>query len=166
MEGDEASGWRPGKTRTYLDDPDVNEQEPTFSPDGRWIAYLSTEAGQFDVFVRPFPDANAGKWQVSFGGGNAPAWGPLAKRELLFRGPERIMAAPYSVDGNTFRPDKSRVWSERQVMPRPRQRPFDLHPDGERLAVAIAPDTSPNAGQGKVVFIFNFVDELRRITGH
>jgi hypothetical protein len=45
---------------------------------------------------------------------------------------------------------------------RPRLRSFDLHPDGDRFALAVAPDT-PAAKQDKVTFIFNFFDELRRI---
>jgi hypothetical protein len=44
----------------------------------------------------------------------------------------------------------------------PRQRTFDLHPDGERIAAAV-PASQPEAKFDKVTFIFNFFDELRRI---
>ena len=54
------------------------------SPDGRWLAYMSTEGGQQNVFVRPFP-AGEGRWQVSSPLGMEPRWGP-GGRELFYRG--------------------------------------------------------------------------------
>src|SRR5439155_14924058 len=54
IEGDEKSGWKPGKPVVFLNSP-TNEQEPMFSPDGRWVAYQSDESGRSEVFVRPFP---------------------------------------------------------------------------------------------------------------
>ena len=47
---------------------DFGEFNPTFSPDGRWIAYDSNETGRLEIYVRAFP-ASGGKWQVSDGGG-------------------------------------------------------------------------------------------------
>ena len=54
------------------------------SPDGRWMAYMSTESGRPEVYVRPFPDVDDGKWQISRDGGFAPVWSPDG-RELSFR---------------------------------------------------------------------------------
>ena len=59
------------------------------------------------------------------------------------------------------RADKPRLWSERPLIPR-RQRVYDLHPDGDRMALSALAD-SPQGKQDKVVFIFNFFDELRRV---
>jgi len=53
------------------------------SPDGRYLAYVSTEGGQPAVFVRPFP-AGEGRWQISTPQGNEPRWGPDG-RELFYR---------------------------------------------------------------------------------
>ena len=71
MEGDAARGWTPGTPTVFLSTPAV-EAGPMFSPDGRWITYVSTEAGgAFDVYVRPFPRARwrmarlHGRWQLS-----------------------------------------------------------------------------------------------------
>jgi serine/threonine-protein kinase len=50
------------------------ELEPALSPDGRWLAYASNESGINEVYVRPFPDAQGGRWQVSNGGGSEPRW--------------------------------------------------------------------------------------------
>ena len=62
MEGDEASGWRPGKPTVFLNGP-FSETDPQFSADGRWLAYFSNETGRNEVYVRPFPGPG-GKWQL------------------------------------------------------------------------------------------------------
>jgi serine/threonine protein kinase len=51
-----------------------NEVGATFSPDGKWVAYTSDETGRNEVYVRPFPDAAGGKWQISTDGGSLPRW--------------------------------------------------------------------------------------------
>ena len=161
MDGDEALGWKPGKPTVFLNSPFV-EQEPMFSPDGRWLAYQSNESGRLEVYVRPFPGPG-GKWQVSTVGGGAPTWS-RTRHELFYQTPDnRIMVAPYAVEGDSFRADKPKLWSEGRFLTRPRQRSFDLHPDGERFALAAAPEAQSSARQDKVVFIFNFFDELRRL---
>ena len=48
---------------------EVYENQPKISPDGRWMAYTSNESGKDEVYVRPFPEVNKGKWQVSTSGG-------------------------------------------------------------------------------------------------
>jgi len=73
------------------------------------------------------------------------------------------MLASYSVEGDAFRAGTPRSWSDTQFMPRPRERDFDLHPDGQRFAVAPIPEVLATAKDDKVVLTFNFFDELRRI---
>jgi len=72
------------------------------------------------------------------------------------------MVVPYTVEGNSFRAEKPRPSSETRYLPRSRQDSFDLHPDGDRFALAIQ-DAQAGTKQDKVVFIFNFFDELRRV---
>ena len=58
-------------------------KNPAMSPDGRWIAYGSVESGGGQIYVRPFPNVNDGKWQVSTDHGFDPLWSPNG-RELFF----------------------------------------------------------------------------------
>jgi len=163
MEGSEASGWKPGEPRVFLNAPFI-ENNPKFSPDGRWLAYESNESGRVEVYVRPFPGPG-GKWQVSTDGGNLPMWSQ-AGRELFYRGlDERIMVAPYTDDGESFRADKPRLWSEGMlsVLSNTTRRNFDLHPDGQRFAVLKAAEQQAEEKRDKVVFIENFFEELRRV---
>jgi hypothetical protein len=129
-----------------------------FSPDGRWLAYLSNETGHFEVYVRPFPGPG-GKWQISTGGGYYPIWS-RTKRELFYTLNGQILVVPYAVEGDSFRAAKPRLWSEGHYVQR---RSLDLHPDGERFALAPAVPRPSDAKDDHVTFIFNFFDELRRI---
>ena len=69
--------------RPLIASPDYDESALALSPDGKWIAFQSEETGSAEVFIRPFPDAAAGKWQVSRGGGYSPLWNPKGG-ELFF----------------------------------------------------------------------------------
>ena len=161
MDDDEASGWKPGKPTVFLNSP-FPEQEPMFSPDGRWLAYMSNESGRDEIYVRPFPGPG-GKWQLSAAGGVSPTWSH-ARRELFFQTPDnRLMVSAYTVTGDSFQAAKPVLWSETPFAPRPRQVPFALHPDGERFALAPAPDAQAVVKQDKVVFIFNFFEELKKL---
>jgi serine/threonine-protein kinase len=60
-----------------------NEGNAVLSPDGRWVAYSSNESGIGQVYVRPFPAVDAGRWQVSSAGGFEPRWSRDGK-ELFF----------------------------------------------------------------------------------
>ena len=161
MEGDEASGWKPGQPKAFLNSP-FNEQEPVFSPDGRWLAYMSNEAGPPEIFVRPFPGPG-GKWQVSNGGGIYPAWS-RTRSELIFSTPGRqLMSVAYSVEGDSFRAEKPRSWSQSRALGLPRQRSFALHPDGQRVALFATSEAQSSTQVDHLRIVFNFFDELRRI---
>jgi Tol biopolymer transport system component len=161
IEGDEKSGWKPGESKPFLNSA-FFAVEPAFSPDGRWLAYMSNESGPFEVYVRPFPGPG-GKWQVSTGGALYPKWSRNGK-ELFYRTEDsRIMIATYTASGDSFHADKPQLWSPGQFTDRgPGIYNFDLHPDGKRFAVLKATGTEKAAVANNVTFIFNFFDELRR----
>ena len=162
MEGDEFSGWRPGTPTVFHNTP-FNEFAPMFSPDGRWLAYVSAESGRAEVYVRPFPGPGS-KWQISNEGGGSPTWS-RTRHELFYSSSSQIMVTSYTIEGDRFHANKPQRWSEGHFASRPPGlRFFDLHPDGERFAVAKVPDQQNlRLTQDNVVFIFNFFDELRRI---
>ena len=57
-----------------------NERNAELSPDGRLLAYQSDETGRFEVYVRPFPNVDGGKKQISNSGGERPAWSRDGRR--------------------------------------------------------------------------------------
>ena len=160
IEGDELTGWKPGTPTSFLSTAAI-EREPVFSPDGKWLAYQANDLGRFEIYVRPFPGPG-GTWLISTAGGVTPTWS-RTRRELLYRSPEnQLMVAAYTATGDSFRAEKPRLWAEGYIGPQTGQRSFDLHPDGER--VAVAPELgSFDRPQDRLVFILNFFDELRRM---
>jgi len=60
------------------------EMSPAFSPNGRWLAYVSNETGADEIYVVPFPNTGAGKWAISAGGGTEPLWSHRGN-ELFYR---------------------------------------------------------------------------------
>lgn len=78
---------------------EFDEHGASFSPDGKWIAYVSDESGKSEVYVTTFPD-HSGKWQVSTNGGDGPKWRADGK-ELFYGSDERLMAVEIKI-GDTF----------------------------------------------------------------
>ncbi len=149
---------RAGQPEVYLQTP-ADERYPAFSPDGRWLAYASNESGDFQVYVRAFPD-KGGKWQISSAGGSYPMWSRSA-HELFFESLDnRIMVAGYNVLGDSFVADQPRLWSERSLANTVNAtRNVDLAPDGKRI-LAVMEDEGPKSSY--VLYVENFFDELRR----
>jgi serine/threonine-protein kinase len=122
-----------GVPEPFLQTP-ADELLPSFSPDGRWIAYQSNESGHGEIYVRPFPARREGKCQVSSGGGKHSFWAKNG-RELFYESADnRIMVVDYTISGDSFLPGKPRVWSEKQLF-NPGLLNLDLAPDGKRFAV-------------------------------
>jgi serine/threonine-protein kinase len=147
---------RLGKAAVFLKAP-LADSSPMFSPDGKWLAYMSTELGSAEIYVRPFPGPG-GRWQISTSGGTLPVWSPNG-RELLYLAPDqRLMVVSYTVRGDSFSPDRPRVWSGPRVMSPfgPLVPCWDLAPDGKHLAAVLAPSFGP------LTFLLNFFDELER----
>ena len=133
-------------------------QLPILSPDGRWIAYSSSESGQPEIFVRPFPRPG-GKWQVSTSGGIFPIWSRNGQ-ELLYVNGTQMMVVPYSVRGDSFSVGQPRHWSEKAFPAGPT---FDLSSDGKRFAVVMpAATATPTERPTHVTFLLSFADELQR----
>jgi serine/threonine-protein kinase len=163
IEGDSAHPSL-GKPEAFLATSFV-EWGGRFSPDGRWIAYVSNESGVFEIHVRPFPGPG-GRWQISVGGGETPMFSANG-RELLFRTLDgRIMAAPYTTRGDSFDAGKPYQWTQqRSVIGTSQGWPtFDLAPDGKRLAAFLRDTPDDQTPVTHVTFLVNFGDELLRRT--
>ncbi len=154
MEGDHA--------RTPLLQAKYSEHDPRISHDGRWMAYSSNESGKMEVYVRPFPEVNTGKWQVSTNGGNSPLWSPN-DRELYYRSGDAVMVTSVEIEP-AFKPGKSAVLFRRSF---PGIRGveaadialWDISPDGKRfLMLRAAAAGDPR----KINIVLNWFEELKQ----
>jgi serine/threonine-protein kinase len=132
------------------------------SPDGRWIAYDSNESGQFEIYVRPYPDAERGRWVISRGGGRQPLWSRDG-RELFYRDfTGAVMAVPVSLtatfvpgppvkllDGDGYAGGGSAGSAYT----------YDLSRDGLRFLMM----KEGNAGASALVVVQNWTEELKRL---
>jgi Tol biopolymer transport system component len=141
-----------------------DEMAPMFSPDGRWIAYLSHEPNASGIYVRAFPPragADSPKWQISPDGA-FPVWSRTG-RQLFYLDNDQVMAVDYSEGGDSFVAGKPRPWSKRKLPERYgaccSQWYMDPSADGNRflifpLRVAARP--------AEAFVLLNFFGELRR----
>ena len=155
---------KPGQPELFLSAP-ADEAEPVFSPDGRWIAYRTNVSGRAEVYVQPFPGTPGGaggKWLI--GAGRHPVWSRNG-REIFYFNPatSHIMVATYAAKGDAFSADKSRVWSDTQILEANASLwNFDLTPDGKRVVASPKPEAAAQKASVHVTVLENFFDELRR----
>jgi dipeptidyl aminopeptidase/acylaminoacyl peptidase len=109
-----------------------NELDGHFSPDGKWVAYVSNENGSDQVYVAPFPGPG-GKWQISTAGGSRPTWRRDGKEIVYLGADEKLMSAEVNAKGSQFE-----VGSVKLLFPVKPQRPgtiYDAGRDGQRFLV-------------------------------
>ena len=143
----------------------ANEINAEISPDGNFIAYQSDEAGGNQIYVRPFPSVESGKWQVSTTGGAKPTWA-RSGRELFYLDPDNAMTAvPIQITGASFKPGnptklfRGRYYSANNV------RTYDVSPDGQKFLMisAASPAGQPSTPDANIVVVLNWFEELKRL---
>jgi Tol biopolymer transport system component len=153
---------KPGTPEVFLKTP-VNEALAAFSPDGRWISYLSQELGRPEVYVRPFHGSASGKWKISTSGGSYSFWSRDGRALYYLAQDQRIMVVEYTATGESFTAGTPRVWSETPVRAtQPSFQQLDLAPDGKRFAILPREAVADEKGSVHATFLLNFFDELQR----
>ena len=134
----EESALRAGTPEPFLT-TEYDERQPRFSPDGRFIAYSSTESGaRHEIYVRTFPD-DGRRWTVSDGGGTVPQWSAGKQPALFFVSPSRrLMAAAYSVSNTEFSAATPRLWSSEPLVDYAAKGGYSVSLDGTRVVALIA----------------------------
>jgi Tol biopolymer transport system component len=128
-----------------------------FSPDGRWLAYMSETTGREEVYVTDFP-GGAARHRVSGSGGAYPCWSRDGRRIFYWQG-RNLMAAHVKTRGG-FAADPPRVLFKSPVAP---FGDFDVAPDGTRFFVVGLEKSSTAASQ--VVLVPDLTADLSRLTG-
>ena len=152
---------KPGKPEVFLGESTYVEVDPAFSPDGKFIAYASSESGAEEIYVRPFPGPG-GKWKVSTAGGKFPVFARLTRELFFLGGDDRIWVASYTIQGGAFSAGKARVWSPTAILRDGVRQNFDISPDGKRAVVFPARASASAQGSLHATFLLNFFDEVRR----
>ena len=134
------------------------------SPDGKWIAYVPFSLGDFDVWLRPFPNVDDGQWQISRGGGLSPRWSPDG-RELYYRqSPQGLMMAVAINADPIPDPGSPQPLFEDTYYYGEASRTYHISPiDGRFLMLKDAETPEDAVATADLVVVLNWFDELQRL---
>ena len=138
-----------------------DEQQPDLSPDGRWLAYVSDESGEDEIYVDRFPDLGK-RVTVSVEGGREPLWSPKGD-ELFYRQEDRMMAVSVQTTPR-FRPSRPRELFRGPFLSPATiggiTRTYDVAPDGEHFLML---EMGGGGGELELRVVLNWFEELKRL---
>jgi serine/threonine-protein kinase len=157
---DRARGTGDSAISPLVADDRYEEAAVALSPDGRWLAYGSNESGRYEVYVRPFPDVNAGRWQISVKGGNEPRWAHSG-RELFYRDAGGDLVSVEVTTASGFRPGSQRVlFSASGFTTNSAYSNYDVGPDDRRF-VFLRPLAVASAGVTTAILVQHWTSDLQ-----
>jgi serine/threonine-protein kinase len=145
------------------------ETNPDVSPDGRWMAYESNESGTTQIYVRPFPNVDAGRWQVSTTGGMRPVWS-RSGRELFYvtgrdQEQRQMMVVPIQTGTAFSYGNPKELFAGPYFAPNSGilSRTYDVSADGQRFLM-IKPEAVDTGAQSGPPFVavLNWSEELKQ----
>jgi len=156
------------KTRALIHTA-ANEITPEFSPDGRWLAYVSNESGPHEVYVQPYPGPGE-RHVISTNGGEQPAWSRDG-RELFYvqnggynpgRGVPTLMSVSVTT-APTFVAGTPRAVFESVDLMSAWGRGYDVARDGGRFLLTLGKDAPTNLAPTQMIFVQHWFEELKRL---
>ncbi len=152
--------------KVFVDTPAIVEKHSSFSPDGRWIAYMSNTTlanANPQVFVQPFPPTGA-KYQISSDAGRTPLWSADGKQIYYHQeSTNKLLVADVQTSPTFAFGTSVLLHLDRTVHPIA-QRNFDIAPDGKRLLVVLSAAGSDSTSRStqQINVILNWLDELKQ----
>ena len=139
-----------------------DEEAIALSPDGKWIAYQSDETSRTEVFVRPFPNIDAGKKQVSTRGGVAPLWSRDGRELFYLSGDKNMMSARVAAGPMLQVSEPVRLFHVRDELLIPDATfytPWDVARDGRFIMARVVGGAQVRTGS--IIVVENWIEELK-----
>jgi Tol biopolymer transport system component len=137
---------------------EFNERDARFSPDAKWIAYVSDESGKDEIYIRSFPDRGS-KRQVSIAGGDSPRWRRNGKELYYFSTDNKMMAADISYKDGTVEVNHVRSLFDIPLIVSQPYADYDVTADGKRFLLNI-PFESQNSTP--LTLVVNWEAEVKK----
>jgi len=145
------------KPRAVVKTP-IAEDNPRLSPDGHWLAYVSSESGRFEVIVQSFPDAG-GRTQISTSGGIEPVWSRDG-RELFYLNGDAMMAVEIRTSPTFSAGTPRMLYEGRYVLSPNGVASYDMSADGQRF-LRVQP-MHPDPPTREIQVTLNWLEELKQ----
>jgi serine/threonine-protein kinase len=127
---------------------------PAVSPNGRFVAYTWYLPGQPQVYVRPLPDASAGRWAISTAGGTSPIWSRDGRELFFLDASRRLTSARVDTTGDVLRWEPpTRILEKAYAFDSEGLHQFDVSPDGRRFLMMKATGARPPSA--RIVVLLN-----------
>ena len=136
----------------------ASEGPGAFSPDGRYLAYMSNESGALEVYVRTFPDPDGGRWQISTGGGAEPVWSPDG--ELFYRRGDTMISVRVQTEPELALGAQAELFSG-SFLSRSGPARYDYDAGAERFLMLSAAEVDETA-LSAIHVVLNWDEELKR----
>jgi serine/threonine-protein kinase len=143
---------------------DASAQNAVLSPNMKWVAFQSNEAGRDEIYVRPFPEVNTSRSLISNGGGTRPLWDPHGK-ELFYLDAEGFLTSVFIRETPQFKAEKpTRLFQTRYYggglgM---NARTYDISQDGKRFLMIKEIGGAPSPqNASSIVVLANSIEALR-----
>ena len=159
---------RPDEPHTRLVNTSFEEINAEFSTDGRWVAYQSNESGRNEIYVRPFPDVDGGRWQVSTSGGSQPLWARNGRELFFLDGDNNLMsvAVPRSGSFTPGNPTKILGTLAARYFTAGPGRTYDVSRDGQQflmIRAGVTADLTSPTTSTNIVVVANWLEELKQL---
>ena len=143
--------------RPLIDTP-FDDRRPALSHDGRWMAYQSNEAGRFEIYVLPYPDVGAGRWQISIDGGVSPVWAHDGT-ELIYRNGDAMMRVAVETDPAFVQGVPEVLFEGAYYYGTGRS--YDVAPDGRFLMLKAGAEGDAPPPSTQIEVVVNWFEELK-----
>ena len=150
----------PGQLPLPLVATEARERALSFSPDGQWVAYVSDETGQDEVYVRRFPDDPDGHTRISLSGGIEPLWSNGGDELFYISGANELVSVQVTAEEEFIQGPQTVLFSTQRYGRDPNHRSYDISGDDQRFVMTRAVS---RGGNGRLVIVENFTSELERL---
>jgi len=153
------------RVRPIVQTPPQAARAGVISPDGRWLAYAGLDSGTPQIFVRPFPNVDDARTQVSTAGGSEPLWAKNG-RELFYMALDGTVMSSVVSPGATWRSQSPIAVVDSRILGNVSMslRTFDVSLDGQRfLMIKNVPGAESSMSSPQIVVVQNWLQEWQRL---